>query len=155
MENYYESLLRELLSGGMNKSGGYAYKRLAPGATSPGGEFNDVVAGAVGGGADPRRARQFASEAEDAQIRGAMSSKRELGKNERKLRGSYAMSWYPGQQADIDMAPGRVIPADAMVRMSPEQRKAWEQKMLEWQNAQRSMVPQHGSGFIKNLLGGR
>jgi len=104
---------------------------------------------------DQRGASMQASLAEDAQLRNQLGSSRKKGKNENIPSGSYALSWYPGQQSDIDMAPGRVLPADAMVRMSPEQRKAWEQKMLEWQNMQRSMVPQHGSGFISNLIGGR
>jgi len=108
-----------------------------------------------GGDQGRRTAAADSSLMEDEMLRYQMGSKRKKGKNENIPSGSYALSWYPGQQSDIDMAPGRVLPADAMVRMSPEQRKAREQKMLEWQNMQRSMVPQHGSGFISNLIGGR
>jgi len=150
MDNYYDQLVAELILGGMSPKDNYAFKRLSP---------------AIGGGADPnslssalttgmseRDARSAAGRAENTWLSAALGSKREKGKNERTPEGSYAMSWYPGQQMDIEMAYGRVIPPDAEARMSSEQREAWMRKVMEWQNMQRSMLPQHGN-FL-NRTGG-
>ena len=125
--SYYEMMIEQLLGSGAPQYGGEQGRRTAAADSS-------LV--------------------EDDMLRYQIGSKRKKGKNESIPSGSYALSWYPGQEMDIEMAPGRVIPADAEARMTKEQREYWQRKMAEWQNTQRSMVPKHGSGFIKNMLGG-
>lgn len=104
------------------------------------------------GANDYRDAHMQASMQEDARLRSLLGSKRGKRKGENVSNGSYSLSWYPGQEMDIEMAPGRVLPPDALLRMSPKQREAWKKKMEQWQQQQRALVPQHGSGFISNMI---
>lgn len=158
MESYYDSLIAELLSGGMptNSSSGY---RLSPGISAgmpQGMSHEQLVAGATGGGLNERDARRFASGAEDVMLSGHLGSKRKLGEKERMPSGSYALAEYPGLRYDIWAAsaglPGRGAGAGSTVIPGSEEDLKLRELRKRWAEIQGSIMPQ---GNFVSRMGGR
>ena len=156
MESYYDSLIQELLGGGMAKDKQTYYRsRPIVGAGLPQGmSEEDLASGMLGGGFDERTARRFASGAEDVMLSGHLGSKREKGKNENLPSGSFAQAIYPMLYNAIDKMnmPGGSNPQGYFGYMSKEQQDEADRRNQEWAAIQRSMIPQ---GNFVSRMGGR
>ena len=158
MESYYDSLIQELLGGGMadNVRTGY---RAAPimGAGLPQGMTpEDLAGGMLGGGFDERTARRLASGAEDTMLSGHLGSERKKGKNENIPSGSFAQGMYPGLEYDIWAAsngmPGRGAGAGSTVIPGSDADDKLKELRRRWAEIQGSMMPQ---GNFVSRMGGR
>ena len=158
MESYYDSLIQELLGGGMADNARTGY-RAAPimGAGLPQGITpEDLASGMRGGGCDERPARRLASGAEDTMLSGHLGSERKLGENENMPRGAYALAEYPGLQYDIWAAsngmPGRGAGAGSTVIPGSDADDKLKELRKRWAEIQGSMMPQ---GNFVSRMGGR
>jgi len=156
MESYYDSLIRELLGGGMADNARTGY-RAAPimGAGLPQGMTpEDLASGMLGGGFDERTARRLASGAEDTMLSGHLGSERKKGKNERIPSGSFALAEYPMLRNAIDKMrmPGGSNVQGYFGYMSKEQQDEADRRNQEWAAIQQSML--NGGNFVSRM-GGR
>ena len=157
VESYYDSLIQELLGGGMpdTKRTGYRASPIMGAGLPQGMTPEDLASGMLGGGFDERTARRLASGAEDTMLSGHLGSERKKGKNKRIPSGSFALAEYPMLQNAIDtMASqiGGVNPQGYFGYMSKEQQNEADRKNKEWAAIQRAMLPQ--GGFVSRM-GGR
>ena len=158
MESYYDSLIQELLGGGMpdTKRSGYRAAPIVGGGLPKGMSEVDLAQGMTGGGFDERTARRLASGAEDVMLSGHLGSKRKLGENESMPRGAYALAEYPGLQYDIWAAsngmPGRGAGAGSTVIPGSEEDLKLKELRKRWAEIQGSMMPQ---GNFVSRMGGR
>jgi len=148
MNDYYSSLIDELMAGGMGDAR-YASKRLSPIMSNLPGHMSagDVAGQATGGGMNRRDAQMAASRAEDTWLGAALGSERDRRKGEKS--GSYAQAWYPGIDHTADMmgaGVGSPLHAQMMIRMSPEERMAFEERLRQW-GAQQQALLQGVPGF--------
>lgn len=106
---------------------------------------------------DIGKARMEASQKEDDMLRYQLGTKRKRRKGD--VEGSYSLAWYPRLEHEIKSAGkglGNSTMAQAMHRMTPEEREAFKKKLREWANRQGSMMdtvegrrgPQLGAGRV-------
>ena len=104
MPNYYDSLVAELMMGGMPKDR-MTGKRISPilsaGYLPQGMTEQDVLAGVLGGGFDEKTARRLASGAEDVMLRGNLGGKYELPEDSQMPQGNYSGAEFPGMRHQL------------------------------------------------------
>ena len=157
MESYYNSLIQELLGGGMAENRN-TYNRSRPivGAGLPQGmSEDDLGTGMLGGGFDERTARRLASGAEDVMLSGHLGSERKKGEDENIPSGSYAQAMYPGLEQDIWSAgrgmPGRGAGAGAAIIPGSEEDLKLQELRKRWAANQQAMMPQ--GNFVSRMGG--
>ena len=156
MESYYNSLIQELLGGGMAENRN-TYNRSRPivGAGLPQGmSEDDLGTGMLGGGFDERTARRLASGAEDVMLSGHLGSERKKGEDENIPSGSYALAEYPGLRYDIENAARGLNPRGGLYGAIPpgsEEDLRLQELRKKWAANQQAMMPQ--GNFVSRMGG--
>jgi len=136
--NYYDQVLASMIFG-------QAYPQGTTRREKVNGEWVDVPIDPLHRGPNTRReATQQASLAEDEMLRGALGSKRSLGKHERMPEGAYTSTKYPGFEQHLFGAESGFVPRGyswrSLAGESTQDRMERERRQREWAQQQRAML---------------